>query len=210
MVTDKIQERYGSLAESSCCLSCGGAMKFLSIKEGDVCVDLGSGRGLDVLKMAGLAGETGHAYGIDVTDGMLEKAKSTQKKLSIANATFLKGELDRLPLPDSVADTVISNCTINHAPDKRAVYREIMRIMKPGAVFVVSDIYSTGEVDPLYAHDPVSVSECWGGAITRQAYMDAIASAGFRDVRILEDSLPYEKGKITVSSFTVSGRKEGT
>ena len=102
-----IDTRYGELAESSCCLSCGGAINHSNAKEGEVCVDLGSGRGTDVLRMAEEVGSKGHAYGIDISDGMLEKAKKTASKLGIENATFLKAELEALPLEENSGDHVI-------------------------------------------------------------------------------------------------------
>ena len=202
-----IDTRYGELAESSCCLSCGGAINHSNAKEGEVCVDLGSGRGTDVLRMAEEVGSKGHAYGIDISDGMLEKAKKTASKLGIENATFLKAELEALPLEESSVDLVISNCTINHASDKEAVWEEIYRILKGGGRFVVSDIYSTDPVPEEYRNDPQAIAECWAGSVTRDEYIMQLADAGFSDVQVLEESEPYEKGSIKVVSWTIYGTK---
>ena len=202
-----IDTRYGELAESSCCLSCGGAINHSNAKEGEVCVDLGSGRGTDVLRMAEEVGSKGHAYGIDISDGMLEKAKKTASKLGIENATFLKAELEALPLEESSVDLVISNCTINHASDKEAVWEEIYRILKGGGRFVVSDIYSTEPVPEEYRNDPQAIAECWAGSVTRDEYIMQLADAGFSDVQVLEESEPYEKGSIKVVSWTIYGTK---
>ena len=109
---------------------------------GQVCADLGSGRGTDVLRLAELVGPEGHAYGLDISDGMLEKAKKTAIKLGVTNATFLKAELEALPLQDETVDWVTSNCVLNHASDKLKVWKEITRILKPEGHFVVSDIYA--------------------------------------------------------------------
>lgn len=202
-----INERYSGLAESACCLSCGGALERAAIRPGEVCVDLGSGRGTDVIRMAELAGPEGFAFGIDVSDGMLEKARGTAKKIGTANVSFIGSELETIRLEDGVADVVISNCTINHASDKRRVWKEIFRILKSGGRFVVSDIYATAEVPGEYRGDPVAVAECWAGAVTRGEYLDAVAGAGFADIRVLEESAPYPKGGIEVSSWTISARR---
>lgn len=207
MTTVAIETRYGALAASSCCLSCGGAVELCDAKAGQVCVDLGSGRGTDVLRLAELVGPTGHAYGIDVTDAMLEKARRTATKLGIAHATFLHGTLEALPLPDETAHWVLSNCVLNHASDKAQTWREIARILRPGGRFVVSDIYAYGEIPAAYRNDPAYVAECWAGAVSRATYLENVAQAGFANVAILEEGLPYEKGKATVVSFTISGRK---
>jgi arsenite methyltransferase len=206
----EIDKRYSDLAEGSCCLSCGGALQYGKPKEGDVCVDIGSGRGDDVLKLAVEIGEKGFAYGIDVSEGMIQKARKKAQKLGIENASFIQTQLDNLTLPDETADLVISNCTINHAPDKSAVWKEIHRILKKGGRFVVSDIYSSGKVPAEYAGDPVAVAECWAGAITKEEYLNTLENTGFKDIRIWEESKPYPKGKITVSSFTVSGWKKSS
>jgi ubiquinone/menaquinone biosynthesis C-methylase UbiE len=202
-----IDARYGELAESSCCLSCGGAVDRAHPQVGEVCVDLGSGRGTDVLRMAEEVGPKGHAFGVDITDKMLEKAKKTAARLGVENATFLKAELDALPLEDGSVDLVISNCTINHAADKEAVWEEIHRVLKPGGRFVVSDIYATAPVPDEYRNDPQAVAECWAGSVTRGEYVMQLADAGFSDVQILEESDPYDKGSIQVVSWTIFGTK---
>jgi arsenite methyltransferase len=208
MDTTKIKNRYTELANDSCCLSCGGAINFGKPKEGEVCVDLGSGRGNDVLKMAQDVGDNGFAYGIDVTPEMIKKANKTAKKLDITNVKFINSNLEKLPLESCIVDLVISNCTINHVKDKYAVWSEIYRILKPGGRFSVSDIYSSAPVPPEYANDPVAVSECWGGSVTKQVYLDTLKKAGFSTVEIAEESTPYDKGKITVTSFTIVGKKQ--
>lgn len=204
---ESINSRYSVLAQSACCLSCGGAVNYADVKPGEICVDLGSGRGNDVLRMADAAGDGGFAYGIDVSDGMLEKAVSTAKKFGVKNVSFLKSRLEELPLENSSADIVISNCTINHAEDKDAVWCEIYRVLKPGGRFVVSDIYSLEPVPDEYRTDPQAVAECWGGSVTRDEYMQSLENAGFRDVNIIEESAAYAKGKINVASWTIKAHK---
>ena len=204
----EINNRYSTLAESDCCLSCGNAILYAKPVKGEVCVDLGSGRGSDALRMAEEVGKQGFVYGIDISDGMINKAVNQAEKLDIKNVAFKKCELDNLELETETVDLIISNCTINHAPDKLKVWREIYRILKSGGRFVVSDIYSSDIVPDEYKNDPVAISECWGGAITREKYMKTLEMAGFNNINILEESKPYTKGKIEVSSFTIAGIKK--
>jgi len=207
MEIKEINSRYSELAESECCLSCGGAINYAEPLKGEVCVDLGSGRGTDVLRMAESVGETGFVYGIDVSDGMLEKARKNADKFKVANVRFVRSDLEKLELNDNVANLVISNCTLNHAGDKQAVWNEIYRILKNGGRFVISDIYSTGPVPDEYRNDPVAVAECWAGSVTREEYLKHLENAGFSSVEIIEESAPYAKGKIKVASWTIAGKK---
>lgn len=206
-MTLAIETRYAGLSESSCCLSCGTAVGSCEPEPGQVCVDLGSGRGTDVIRLAELVGPNGHAYGLDITEAMLEKARKTAQKLGVTNATFLRSELEKLALPDATADWVISNCVLNHASDKGRVWREIARILKKGGRFAVSDIYAVDPIADEYKNDPEAIAECWAGAIPKDEYLLHIKRAGLVDVEILEESAPYEKGKTRVASFTVVGRK---
>jgi len=202
-----INNRYNELAESECCLSCGGAINYAEPLSGEVCVELGSGRGTDVLRMAESVGETGFVYGIDISDAMLEKARRNAEKFNVTNVRFVRCELEKLELPDKVADLVISNCTLNHAADKQAVWNEIYRILKKGGRFVISDIYAITAIAGEYRNDPVTVAECWAGAVTRAEYMLHPGKAGFTSVEIIEESNPYAKGKAEVASFTIAGKK---
>ena len=208
MNTDQIQVRYTLLAEDdNCCLSCGGAVNYSNARQGEVCVDLGSGKGSDVLRLAEEVGETGFAYGIDVSEGMLRKARKNAEKLGINNVEFVRSELEEIQLESDSAHLVISNCTINHASDKFRVWSEIERILKKSGRFVVSDIYSIGEVPEKFRNDPQAVAECWAGAVTKQAYLDTLNRVGFTSIEIIEESKPYPKGEIEVASFTIAGKK---
>lgn len=207
MQYEEINKRYSELAESSCCLSCGGAINHAVPRQGEICVDLGSGRGTDVLRMAESVGVDGFVYGIDMSDGMLQKARNTAEHLGVKNAEFIQSPLENIKINDSVADLVISNCTINHADNKQIVWDEIFRILKKGGRFVVSDIYSLNTVPDEYRNDPVAVAECWAGSVTRSEYLGQLKKAGFASVEILEESSPYEKGKVIVSSWTIRGVK---
>jgi arsenite methyltransferase len=205
-----IQERYGQLAESTCCLSCGGAVDHGKAQKGEYTLDLGSGRGNDVIRMADEVGSEGKAYGMDVSTEMLKKARRQAAKLAVENAEFIEGELESIPLEEDHIDLIISNCVINHAEDKDKVWAEVYRVLKPGGRFVVSDIYSTKEVPDEYRTDPEAIAECWAGSVERSVYMKQLEAAGFTDVQILEESEPYPKGKIEVVSWTVQGFKPGS
>jgi len=210
MDTSKIEVRYSELAvDDSCCLSCGGAINYGKVQTGEVCLDIGSGRGNDVLRLAEEVGETGFAYGLDISDGMLKKAEKNAKKLNVTNVKFLKSSIEVIPLEDDSVDLIISNCTINHADDKNAVWSEIFRVLKKGGRFVVSDIYSLEEVPEKFRTDPEAVAECWAGSVTRAEYMGTLRSAGFDALNILEESKPYPKGAIECCSWTISAKKPG-
>ena len=203
----EINKRYSELATSDCCLSCGGAINHAKAQVNEVCIDLGSGRGTDAMRMAETVGSKGFVYGIDISDGMIEKAVKTAERMNVTNVRFIKSTLEQIPLETGIADVIISNCTINHAADKQLVWNEIYRLLKPGGRFVISDIYATTAVPDEYRNDPVAISECWAGSVTRQEYLLQLERAGFSAVSILEESAPYPKGKVDVSSWTLSARK---
>lgn len=206
-VHSAINLRYTNLSETSCCLSCGGAINYAKAQPGEVCVDLGSGRGNDVIKLAEQVGDGGYVFGIDISEGMIAKAEANLAKFEVTNARILKAELEELPIEEDEVDLIISNCTINHASNKPAVWSEVYRILKPGGRFVVSDIYATSPIAEEYRTDPEAIAECWAGAVTRGEYLTMLEEAGFKNICIFEESNPYPKGKAEVASFTISGIK---
>lgn len=208
MNTIEIAGRYSALANDSCCLSCGGAVDKSEAKLNEVCIDLGSGRGTDVLRLAEEVGEDGFVFGIDVTEEMIRKATATASKMGVENVRFILADLEQIPLDNEIAHLVISNCTLNHVRNKTKVWAEIYRLLKNGGRFVISDIYSNEPVPEEYANDPIAVAECWAGSITKSEYIDIIKTSGFKDFQILEESQPYPKGKIEVSSFTITAIKD--
>ncbi len=201
---EAVSRRYAALADGCCSLSCGRALDLAAPEPGEVLVDLGCGRGQDVVRAAGRVGSSGEAVGVDFTDEMLEKARRSVPPF-LRNARFVKSDLAALDLADAVADVVISNCTINHASDKEAVYREIHRVLRPGGRFVVSDVVAEKELPASVRADPAAWASCYGGAIPEPDYLGAIERAGFRGVEILDRTEPYEKGGVLVRSLTVRG-----
>ena len=208
-MSQAIDQRYSKLAEQACCLSCGRPLDRVAPLPGQVCVDLGSGRGHALLRLAEAVGPEGRAYGVDLAAGMIEQARRTADKLGIRNATFLRSTFEQIDLPDGVADWVVSNCSLNHAADKQAVWREIHRILKPGGHFVVSDIYAAEEIPERWRTDPAAIAECWAGAVVRDRYLGQVAGAGLTDVEVVAETDPYDKGHARVASFTLTGRKPG-
>jgi len=203
----EIVKRYSSLAEDTCCLSCGGAVNYVDAREGELCLDIGCGRGNDVLMLAQIVGDHGKVYGIDITPEMIEKAKKTAEKLNIHNVEFINSSIEKLPFEDNFFDLIISNCTINHIKNKQQMWNEIYRVLKPGGRFVISDIYAYEKIDEIYSSNPELVAECWAGAVTKDEYMKHIMNAGFMKVELLEESKPYTKGKAIVCSFTIRSFK---
>jgi len=166
---------------------------------GQVVLDLGSGAGLDVLLSARRVSPGGHAYGVDMTDEMLALANSHAQKSGVTNATFLKGTIENVPLPDSSVDVVISNCVINLAEDKSAVIREAYRVLRPGGRFAVADMVELEALDPVLKKNLDSWAGCLSGTIPIDEYRAALVDAGFQDPDIqvhATESMPGIEGKI--------------
>jgi SAM-dependent methyltransferase len=204
VLSSAVEARYGGLASSCCSLSCGEALELAAPTTGEVLVDLGCGRGQDVIRAAGRVGASGKAVGIDRTAAMIEKARSSVPPF-LANVRFACCDLAALDVPDASANVVISNCTINHAPDKEAVYREIHRVLVPGGRFVVSDVIADQELPESVRSDPAAWAACYGGAIPEADYLEAVRRAGFATVEVLHRTDPYDKGGVLVRSLTLRG-----
>src|SRR5215469_3286753 len=165
-------------------LGCGNPTALAELKPGETVLDLGSGGGIDVLLSARRVGPAGKAYGLDMTDEMLALARDNQRKAGIENAEFLKGEIERIPLPDSSVDVVISNCVINLSADKDRVLREAFRVLKPGGRFAVSDVVVRGEVPEEVRRHMLLWVGCIAGALSDEQYKAKLDAAGFRDISI--------------------------
>lgn len=165
-------------------LGCGNPTALAQLNEGDVVLDLGSGGGVDVLLSARRVGPTGHAYGVDMTDEMLQLAEANKVKAGAENVTFLKGTIDAVPLPDASVDVIISNCVINLAGDKADVLREAFRLLKPGGRFAVSDVVTQGELPDDLKADMEAWIGCIAGALEENTFRQLLADAGFQDIEI--------------------------
>jgi SAM-dependent methyltransferase len=162
-------------------LGCGNPTMLAQLEPGQVVLDLGSGAGLDVLLSARRVAPGGHAYGLDMTDEMLELANTNMRKAGVENATFLKGSIESVPLADSSVDVVISNCVINLAEDKGAVIKEAFRVLRPGGLFAVADMVELAKLDPDLKRQLDSWAGCISGTIPIDEYRDALLGAGFAD-----------------------------
>jgi SAM-dependent methyltransferase len=162
-------------------LGCGNPTMLAQLSPGQVVLDLGSGAGLDVLLSARRVAPGGHAYGVDMTDEMLQLANTNKERAGVANATFLKGSIDSIPLPDSSVDVVISNCVINLAEDKGAVIAEAFRVLRPGGLFAVADMVELDPLEPALKKQVDSWAGCISGTIPIREYRGALLTAGFAD-----------------------------
>jgi arsenite methyltransferase len=183
------QEELASIpAGANLGLSCGNPIALAGLREGETVVDLGSGGGLDVFLAASKVGPTGRAIGIDMTPEMLELARRNARKIEggASNTEFYQSTIDELPLSDGTVDCVISNCVINLAPDKKAVFREVARVLKPGGRLAVSDIALKRPLPPEVRDDVPAYVGCIAGAITMEEYRQGLLEAGFGDVMIVD------------------------
>ena len=173
-------------AEANMGLSCGNPTAMANLRAGEVVVDLGSGGGLDVFLSSKQVGPTGKAIGIDMTPSMIERAQANAEKGGYTNVEFHLAQIDSLPLPDESVDCVISNCVINLAPDKPAVFREIARVLKPGGRLAVSDIALKAELPEAIASSLAAYVGCIAGAVRIETYREELLKAGFEYVEIVD------------------------
>lgn len=160
-------------------LGCGNPTALAELRAGETVLDLGSGGGIDVLLSAQRVGPTGHVYGLDMTDEMLELARRNAEAAGVGNVTFLKGQIESIPLPDASVDVIISNCVINLAADKAEVIREAFRVLKPGGRFAVSDVVVRGEVPPDVRRSMELWVGCIAGALEEREFIALLDAAGF-------------------------------
>jgi arsenite methyltransferase len=195
---EQVRLRYAEAAASGCCgdndeccgdapagsLGCGNPVAVAELHEGETVLDLGSGRGLDVIQSAKRVGPTGTAYGLDMTDEMLEVARRNADEARVRNAVFLKGLIEAVPLPDNSVDVVISNCVVNLSTDKAAVLREIARVLKPAGRVGIADIVSEDRLSPEERAARGSYVGCIAGALSMSEYAEGLETAGFSGVSV--------------------------
>ncbi len=169
-------------------LGCGNPVALASLKEGETVLDLGSGAGFDCFLAADKVGKNGRIIGVDMTPEMIEKARENARKGNYGNVEFRLGEIENLPVADNSVDIVISNCVINLAPDKRRVFAETFRALKPGGRLMVSDIVLLKEPPNFIKNSIEAYIGCISGAIIRDKYIEAVKEAGFQGVRIIDEA----------------------
>ena len=174
--------------EANLGLGCGNPLALASLKEGETVLDLGSGAGFDCFLAANKVGEKGRVIGVDMTPEMLEKARENARKNNYTNVEFRLGEIESLPVADNFVDIIISNCVINLSPDKNRVFREAYRVLKPGGRLMVSDIVLTKELPDFIRSSVQAYIGCISGAMLEEEYLGAIEAAGFKDVRVADET----------------------
>ncbi|OGX19158.1 MAG: arsenite S-adenosylmethyltransferase [Omnitrophica WOR_2 bacterium RBG_13_44_8b] len=197
-------------------LGCGNPVAIASLKEGDVVLDLGSGAGFDAFLAAKKVGKTGRVVGVDMTPEMLERARSNAKKGGFDNVEFRSGEIEKLPVEDSVIDVIISNCVINLSPDKETVFKEAFRVLKSGGRLMVSDLVLAKDLPKQIKESVEAYVGCLAGAIKKDAYLGFIKQAGFEDIKVIsEASYPvdamfdgFEDAQDAIMSIKVSALKK--
>jgi SAM-dependent methyltransferase len=167
-------------------LGCGDPVSIASLREGETVVDLGSGGGIDCFLAAQRVGPTGYVIGVDMTPAMLEKANANKVKLGVTNVEFRRGQIENLPVVHDSVDVILSNCVINLSPDKSAVFREAIRVLKPGGRVSISDIVTEGEFSAELRADAAKWAECVTGAIDVNEYTSMMHAAGFVDIQVVD------------------------
>jgi arsenite methyltransferase len=189
IMTDDYTNLEGYNPDADLGLGCGLPTQFAKIKKGDTVIDLGSGAGNDAFIARSETGETGKVIGIDFTDVMIEKARLNAEKLKFHNVEFRKGDIEKMPVTANVADVIVSNCVLNLVPNKDGVFKEIMRVLKPGGHFSISDIVLIGALPAKIREAAEMYAGCVAGAIQKQAYMELIEINGFQNIVIQKEKI---------------------
>jgi arsenite methyltransferase len=200
---DDSEAEGATAAAVSASLGCGVPTAVADLREGETVLDLGSGAGADVLISARRVGATGKAFGLDMTDEMLELARTNAAEAGVTNVEFLKGYLEDIPLPDASVDVVISNCVINLAGDKQRVLSEAARVLRPGGRFAVSDVIADPDMDEATRADMAAYTGCIAGALTEAEFRAALTATGLTDIEIRETHRVHDQA----ASAIVRARK---
>lgn len=181
---DSYDHLEGYVPDADLSLGCGVPVDYAGIRPGDRILDLGSGAGNDCFVARSLTGDNGHVTGLDFTEQMLLKAEENRKKLGYTNIEFVRGDIEEMPLPENSYDIVLSNCVLNLVPDKQKAFSEIMRVLKPGGHFCVSDVIVKGALSEKARSDAELYVGCVSGASTLDEYLGFIRHSGFSDINI--------------------------
>jgi arsenite methyltransferase len=225
MIGDEYLDVEGHFSDADLGLGCGIPTQFAGIEKGDHVLDLGSGAGNDCFVVGAIVGETGKVTGLDFTEAMIDKANENNRKLGFKNVEFVRGDIEEMPLPDKNVDVVVSNCVLNLVPDKDKAFAQIMRVLKPGGHFCVSDVVIKGNLPDKLRKNAEMYAGCISGAIDIDEYLEIINKQGFNQVvihkqkeiaipdEILKEILSenevadFRNDKTGIFSITVSGYK---
>lgn len=223
---DDYTKLEGYVEDADLQLGCGLPTEIAGIKAGDTVLDLGSGAGNDVFIARAVTGETGRVIGLDMTPEMIEKAERNKNRLGFKNVEFYLGEIENMPLEDSIAEVVISNCVLNLVPDKNRAFGEIFRVLKKGGHFCISDIVVKGDLPEKLKESAAMYAGCISGALQEEEYLSVIKASGFSSVEVKksrkiqlpdeilrayleEDEIKkFRSGLFGIFSITVTGTKQ--
>lgn len=213
IMSEDYQQLDGYNPDADLGLGCGLPTQFAKIKKGDLVLDLGSGAGNDAFVARHETGETGKVIGIDFTPAMIEKARKNAELRGFNNVEFRTGDIERMPVTSNVADVIVSNCVLNLVPNKDGVFKEIFRVLKPGAHFSISDIVLVGQLPGNIKSAAEMYAGCVSGAIQKQVYLELISQNGFENVTLQkekpiivpDDILQNYLSKEEIESFKQSG-----
>lgn len=187
IMSDDYTQLEGYNPEADLSLGCGLPTQFAKIKKGDTVIDLGSGAGNDCFIARQETGEGGKVIGIDFTPAMIEKARANAEKINFNNVEFRQGDIEKMPVTANTADVIVSNCVLNLVPNKDGVFKEIIRVLKPGGHFSISDIVLVGDLPSKIQQAAEMYAGCVSGAIQKQEYLDLIANNGFTNITIQKE-----------------------
>jgi len=213
MATDDYTSLKGYDPDADFGLGCGIPTQFAGIRPGDHLLDLGSGAGNDCFVARAIVGETGSVTGLDMTTEMVAKAEENRERLGYKNISFICGDIEEMPLPDNSFDVVVSNCVLNLVPDKRKAFAQIMRVLKSGGHFCISDVVTKGELPEAVRRDVDMYAGCISGAVEMEEYLRIIAEQGFKEISVHKETEIEVDGDVLkesgsrVFSITVSGYK---
>jgi len=225
MFSDNYTRLKGYNPDADLGLGCGLPTEYAGLKNGDSVLDLGSGAGNDCFVARSFVGKEGKVTGIDFTEAMLEKARKNLEKTGFNNIEFVKGDIEKMPLPDSTIDVVISNCVLNLVPDKEKAFREIHRVLKPQGHFCISDVVLEGRLPTELKEAAEMYAGCVSGALQKNQYLEIIQEQGFKHLEVkkvkeivipntillnyitLDDLRRFKKRRIGIFSITVTASK---
>ena len=225
IMSDDYSRLEGYHPDADLGLGCGLPTQFAQIKPGDTVIDLGSGAGNDCFIARRETGETGKVIGIDFTPAMIDKARANAQKLGYNNVEFRQGDIEKMPLTANIGDVIVSNCVLNLVPNKKGVFKEIYRVLKPGGHFSISDIVLEGDLPPTLQQAAEMYAGCVAGAIQKHDYLNLITANGFDNITVQkektiqipedilsnylspEEIMQFKKGNSSIKSITVYAQK---